>query len=454
MAPEPIVTPWKSPVGDQARGLFGAVAATSGEAPSQGDNAGDIFEPTIIPTSFRRSGRRRSAIEQPYRATHPWLSFSFDIAEFGPQEWVSFGRAQAGCAHLTGTPLHPGIAEQLHRTYLSKGAHATTAIEGNTLTEEEVSRMLHGPLDLPPSRRYLEQEVRNVLDAFRSIDESIRTTRDITLTPGVIRGYNELVLRDVGSDSEIRPGRIRTSGILVGRYRGPRAEDCHHLLERLCDWLLCSDFEIKRDDPLAFARGLTRALLAHLYLAWIHPFTDGNGRTARLVEYHLLAATGLVPAPAVHLLSNHYNQTRSRYYRVLDKSSRTQPWSPVEFIAYASGGLVDGIEEQLVWIKAQHYWLAWRNYVDEVMRPYDTAAGRRQRELVFALRASGPIRRSEIRFLTPQLAAAYAGKTSKTITRDINRLVALGLIERTPQGVRPLTEKMEAFTAGKGSPIS
>ena len=335
---------------------------------------------------------------------------------------------------------------------MSKGAHATTAIEGNTLTEEEVSRMLDGRLDLPPSRRYLEQEVRNVLDAFRSIDESIRTGEDLTLTPEIVGGYNELVLRDVGSHSEIRPGRIRTSEIAVGRYRGPRAKDCHHLLERLCDWLLCPDFEMDEDDPLVFARALTRALLAHLYIAWIHPFGDGNGRTARLVEYHLLAGSGLVPNPTVHLLSNYYNQTRSRYYRVLDRSSRTRPWSPVEFIAYASGGFVDGLEEQIAWIKAQHYWLAWRSYVDEVMRPYDTAAGRRQRELVLALRASDPKPRSEIRLLTPQLAEAYAGKTSKTVTRDINRLIAVGLIERTPQGIRPLVEKMGAFLAVPSTP--
>ncbi len=367
---------------------------------------------------------------------------------------MSFGRAQAGCAQLTGTPLHPGIAEQLHRAYLSKGAHATTAIEGNTLTEEEVSRMLDTPLDLPPSRRYLEQEVRNVLDAFRSIDEGIRTTGDLTLTPAMMRGYNELVLRDIGSASEIRPGRVRASEILVGRYRGPRAEDCHHLLERLCDWLLCPDFEIKGEDPLAFARVLTRALLAHLYIAWIHPFGNGNGRTARLVEYHLLAASGLVPVPAAHLLSNHYNQTRSRYYRVLDWSSRTRPWSPVEFIGYALGGFVDGLEEQLAWIKARHYWLAWRSYVDEVMRPYGTAAGRRQRELVLALGASGATQRSEIRILTPYLAEAYAGKTSKTVTRDVNRPVALGLVERTRKGIRPLVEKMEAFSAVTSLPDS
>ena len=386
-------------------------------------------------------------MNQPYRVTHPWLTFGFDIATFGPKEWTSFGRAQAGCANLIGTPLLPGVAELLDRTYLAKGAQATTAIEGNTLTEEEVSRMLDGPLDLPPSRHYLEQEVRNVLDAFDGIDEALQSSGEIPLTPETICRYNGLVLRDVVEDEDrVRPGRIRTSEVIVGRYRGPRARDCAHLLERMCEWLECADFEIDENDPLAFARMLTRALLAHLYIAWIHPFGDGNGRTARLVEFHLLAAAGLVPTPAAHLLSNHYNQTRSRYYRVLDRSSRIEPWSPVEFIAYALEGFVDGLAEQAGWIKAQNRLLVWRSHVDEVMAPHDTAAGRRRRELARTLPLRDPVQPSEIRILSAHLAAAYAGKTSKTITRDINHLVSLGLVERTGRSIRPLVEKMEALT--------
>lgn len=58
---------------------------------------------------------------QPYEATHPWLSLSFDISGFGPQEWVSFGRAQAGCAHLTGTPLRPGPCRTAPAHLLEQG---------------------------------------------------------------------------------------------------------------------------------------------------------------------------------------------------------------------------------------------------------------------------------------------------------------------------------------------
>ncbi len=68
---------------------------------------------------------------------------------------------------------------------------------------------------------------------------------------------------------------------------------------------------------MRFAVTVAKAVLAHLYIAWIHPFADGNGRTARLVEFQILAQSGLIPLPAANLLRDHYNKTRDRYYAEL-----------------------------------------------------------------------------------------------------------------------------------------
>ncbi|WP_433223897.1 Fic family protein [Dactylosporangium sp. CS-047395] len=51
---------------------------------------------------------------------------------------------------------------------------------------------------------------------------------------------------------------------------------------------------------MAFPLAMIKAMLAHLYLAWIHPFGDGNGRTARLIESQLLLQAG-VPVPAANV---------------------------------------------------------------------------------------------------------------------------------------------------------
>jgi Fic family protein len=123
----------------------------------------------------------------------------------------------------------------------------------------------------------------------------------------------------------------------VFSYRGAPPEDCEHLLDRLCDWLSCNDFDGPPDLRVAFA--IVRAIIAHLYLAWIHPFGDGNGRAARLVEFDILFSAGM-PTPAAHLLSNHYNLTRTEYYRQLEYASASGG-DILQFVNYAVQGLLE-----------------------------------------------------------------------------------------------------------------
>ncbi len=188
-----------------------------------------------------------------------------------------------------------------------------------------------------------------------------------------------------------------------------------------------------------------KAIVAHLYLSWIHPFGDGNGRVARLVEYQILLSAG-VPSPSTHLLSNHYNETRSEYYRRLDRASREHT-GVMDFLVYALQGFVDGLTEQLKTIKDQIRKDMWTNYVYVKFRDRPSRADTRRRRLVLDLSDyDGPVRRRDIRLLTPRLAEAYSGKTDKTITRDLNALSELGLIIRTKQGISANKEIMHAFS--------
>src|SRR3954466_2340330 len=110
-----------------------------------------------------------------YLASHPWLTFDYRLNfDTNAQLWARLGEAFSKCQHLTGTPLTPGVAQELGAVYLAKGALATTAIEGNTLSEEEVTAIIYGGRVLPPSQRYLQQEVENVVAALRAIDDDSR----------------------------------------------------------------------------------------------------------------------------------------------------------------------------------------------------------------------------------------------------------------------------------------
>ena len=370
-----------------------------------------------------------SAVERTYQRTHPWIDFKFDLSELQPSDWMRLGEADSKIQWISSAVLQPEIAENLHHIYLTKGIQATTAIEGNTLDEEEVRRLIEGDLRLPRSQRYLAQEVQNVLDACNGITEAIRQSSAGGLSAEAICRCNAQVLKGLDLEEGAVSGEIRKGSAGVGRYLGAPAEDCRHLLDRLCEWLDGPDFRQEPDDDYNFLKLTAKAAAAHLYLAFIHPFDDGNGRTARLVELRILAEGGL-PLAACHLLSNHYNRTRTRYYQILDRASRVEPYGVREFFSYALRGLVEGLDEQLDWIVENQLKTAWKNYIDEQFAGRDTPAERRRAMLVHDLRPDRPTPRSRITHVSARVAEAYAGKTSKTVTRDLNRLLEMGLIRR------------------------
>ncbi len=376
-----------------------------------------------------------------YENSHPWLTFSLDLRRAPPRVWITLGEAQSKWRHLAGVPLKPETADELHRVYLARGLLATTAIEGNTLTEREVRDLIDGKLKLPPSRQYLADEIDNVLAACNGMLRDAKRGHRIPLSAKLIKEFDSLVLRGLNLDREIVPGEIRKHSVGVGSYRGAPAEDCDYLLDRLCEWLN-SEFKATQGDEIVV--GLIKSIVAHVYLAWIHPFGDGNGRTARLLEFKFLLEAG-VPSAAAHLLSNHYNLTRSEYYRQLDRTSKSNG-DLLPFIEYAVVGFVDQIREQIEKVQAQQFAVAWINYVHEKFGSQKSPSDRRQRDVVLAMATrEGFIKASDIKQLDAQIAAQYANKTPKTVSRDLNRLKKLRLVEVTAEGYRANTRITRAF---------
>ncbi|MEW5987439.1 MAG: Fic family protein [Chloroflexota bacterium] len=376
-----------------------------------------------------------------YEQTHPWLTFRLDLRQVSYQLWLLLGEAQSKCEHIAGTPLLPEVAQRLYHLFLAKGVLATTAIEGNTLTEKEVLQRIQGELLLPSSRAYLGQEIDNIVEACNRIGNEILNGEPITLRPESLQDYNRLVLRNLPLAEGIIPGEIRQHQVMVGRYRGAPPEDCDHLLNNLCDWLN-NGFAAPAGYRIAF--GVLKAIVAHLYLAWIHPFGDGNGRTARLLEFQILLSVG-VPATAAHLLSNHYNQTRTEYYRHLDLAHQSGG-NPLPFIQYALQGFVDGLHEQIALIKSQQLQVHWINYIHNTFKDLGSPPATRRRRLVLDLSEQRePVLLTKIRYLTPRIAEAYANKTDKTVQRDVQALEEMGLVRRTTSGIQANRELVLAF---------
>ncbi|MGH9364468.1 MAG: Fic family protein [Thermoanaerobaculia bacterium] len=386
-----------------------------------------------------------------YERTHPWLTFTVEMGKAPARLWLLLGEASSKCEHVGGVPLRPETQVRLHRIYLAKGVLATTAIEGNTLTEQQVLDHLEGKLQLPVSKEYLAREIDNIVEQCNKISKEILEGSAVKpLTRAEIEAFNLGVLRGLSLEGGVVPGQSRRHQAGVPGYRGCPPDDCDHLLDLLCEWLNGPQFEAKPGEEVAVA--ILKATLAHLYLVWIHPFGDGNGRTARLLELRILMDAG-IPTPACHLLSNHYNETRSEYYRQLANASKSGG-DVLPFVEYAVQGFVDGLREQIELIRREQLDAIWRNYVREKIPESKSASDIRRRALVLDLsRGDQMVPVAELNMISPRVAEAYAGKTKKTITRDINALIKMELVERSGGGVRAAKEQILAFLPGRRARI-
>ncbi len=385
----------------------------------------------------------------PWSATHPFLDFTLRVEQIPQHVSVMLGECSSKIEHVMGTPLRQDIADRLSQVFLAKGVHGTTAIEGNSLTEEQVRHRLAGGRPLPPTQEYLGQEVDNIVTGYNHLVAQLNAGVPHRLTPDDLSTLNRIVLEGLEIEEGVTPGEFRQGFVVVGDYRSPSAEHVRDLLERGCDWLNSGTWEQVYGGQ--FVLPILRAIMSHLYIAWVHPFGDGNGRTARLVEFDLLIRAG-VPIASAHLLSDYYNRTRMRYYRALSDARQ----SPIAFISYAVEGLREMLREQIAMIREFQYEVTWANYVYTSFRPgEDSRAARRQRAVLLALgEQAEPVPISAIATLTPTLAIMYGQVQPRTLTLDLGALHDAGLITVEQGAVRANLKLIRAFLPATGVSIA
>lgn len=368
--------------------------------------------------------------------------------ELGREEWLMLGESSAIITAIQNTPIRPDFLKSLLEVSLIKGAVATTAIEGNTLTEEQVQALQSGETKLPESREYLQTEVDNVLSALNAILQEVMEDRDVLITSRLIRGFHERIGKGIGPTFAAVPGEFRRTNVTVGPYRAPSFSDVPTLIERLCSWLR-KEFHFETGQT--FWEAAIQAIVTHIYIAWIHPFSDGNGRTARLLEFFLLVRSG-VPDIASHVLSNHYNITRNEYYRQIDLAMRNNDLT--DFLRYAIQGLRDGLREVLGKIQENQRQITWNNYIftrydrwidaENVQRQI----AKRRRNLIYHMPSDRWVTIDEVLDLHSSIFREYdGGKKSKMLQRDLHALIDDKLLLRDKKRYRANIDALRVLMA-------
>lgn len=204
---------------------------------------------------------------------------------------------------------------QLRRQAILRMAHTSTSIEGNPLAEFEVGKVLEGKSVRASKKDILE--VENYYQALKKLEELSKSKQDITLSE--ISTLHKIVISGLVEKSKVgkfRPADVYVlddlgSGKEMVRFKAPPAKDVAKMIEEFINWLKTSKKEV--------VHPIIRAGTLHLQFVTIHPFTDGNGRVARLLTQLQLYRDGW-DFRKILVLEDYYNRDRMSYYNAENRA--------------------------------------------------------------------------------------------------------------------------------------
>lgn len=379
-----------------------------------------------------------------YEQTHPWLSFRLEPRNVPFPIWLLLGEATADCQRLRRAALPSRDGTLTNYVAMLQGVVANASLDGNSMSEDQVDRLLEGSLQLPPSQVFLEREMRNLVKAVQWTEARAKAG-DRDTGPWAIQMLNAQVLKEIPSATGASAGAYRTDSNLKAEG-AILPKDISPLMDRLNAWGESALFQPEHEEErMAFA--IVRAVLTHLYLLWILPFAEGNGRTARLVEFQLLLNGG-VPAPAAHRMTVHASVTRSEYARQVAQAA-TPNGNVIPFIAYMVRGFADGVKALLDEVSEAQNRVMAQEELRIMVDPLATSNGERLQALARSLQEQrGKVPTAKVTQLSPELALTYARLNAKTLHRDLAQLEELGLVERSRGAVQARTLSVRPFAIG------
>ena len=331
---------------------------------------------------------------------------------------------------VSNVKISRNVATKLRKNSKKKSSYASNKIEGNPLTEKQVDEVI----DRDDRKHFLkpEQEVRNYFLALNYLEEKAKKKEN--LSKKLILDVQKYVVKGASKEKIDLRGPM-PPGILFAVYDSqtgtpdyipPESSEIPGLLNELIEYVNTTD-----DHPLIVAA------LVHYQLATIHPFEDGNGRTARLISGYILDINGY-GFNGVGSLEEYFAYDVDEYYESLQMGLPT---------LYYSGRNEPPHPE--IWI---NYFLRmvqlYSNKVCELSESssYEEAEGsvsylkEKEKELLSFL-----IKRYRREF-TPIEVSKEIGVTNKTVVNRLSVLAKNGFVEPIIVNERVRSYKLSDFT--------
>tara|TARA_B100001248_G_scaffold262700_1_gene261110 strand:+ start:5997 stop:7091 length:1095 start_codon:yes stop_codon:yes gene_type:complete len=205
-------------------------------------------------------------------------------------------------------PVNPTVLASLRETAKLYTTHYSTMIEGNQLKPEEVKQVIKLEEHFPGRTRD-EHEVKGYYAALAQLEQYAAQNHPIT--EKIIQTLHALVMSDGRTKIKPTPYREEQNVIKDGStgaivYMPPESKDVPSLMKNMVSWIKESH---ELPCPLV-------AAIAHYQFATIHPYYDGNGRTARLLTTLILHLGGY-DLKGLYSLEEYYAKNLLGYYRAI-----------------------------------------------------------------------------------------------------------------------------------------
>lgn len=242
--------------------------------------------------------------------------------------------------------LSPQVLERIQKFFRIKGIYHSNAIEGNSLTLGETRIVVEQGMTIAGKTLRDQSEAKNLSQAIDFMEELVRQ-RERPITLSELRQVHYLILKDIddAGAGQYRLNEVRISG---SQYIPPPPERVEEQMHDLANWLSSAlSHAPLTDNPIVIAAA------AHAWLAQIHPFVDGNGRTCRILM-NLIMMRQAYPICIIN------REDRFRYYEALEQS-QVGDLTPLIELIYEN--TLDSLEE---WEKAaeqQRQEMEWQDSI-------------------------------------------------------------------------------------------
>jgi len=349
----------------------------------------------------------------PYEMPRQWLLFDLTAVQ------VELLGAKAAMLALTQIPYQRSWAEQLQQIQLKREVAGTSRIEGAEFTERELdAAMRETPQQLETrSQRQAACALATYrwvakLETDRPVDESLVCEIHRRIVSGC-------------DDDHCPPGRPsgRDDNVTFGtpRHRGVEGgDDCQTALRQLCQ---AAQTIFRDHDPLI------QALALHYHFAAMHPFLDGNGRTARALEALMLQRVGLRDTLFI-AMSNYYYEEKAGYLNALAET-RALSHDLTPFLKFALKGIEKQCNRLFSEIRLQVAKALYRNTMTDLFgrlrSPRKRVMSDRHVQLLQLLLDHGSQKGAE--FIKQTVGLYQVKNLRKALMRDLSYLAELQAVE-------------------------